>query len=113
MWKLSTPIGTFSQVDFSARFYQTLLSCSFPHHFRDNAAEVDSGFKKYDIQPIPKLVINGVSPDEQPDGTGHKEHDKDSDAGSVYDGSVYGPDSHHGGSREDLSTKGHLDLQLK
>ena len=63
--------------------------------------------------PIPKLVINGVSPDETPEGGEEGEHDKDSDAGSVYDGSVYGPDSHHDDSREDLASKGHLDLHLK
>ena len=106
-------LGVFTQVDFNASFDQSLLSCSKSHHCRDSVAEVDSGVKKYDIQSIPKLVINGVSPEEQPEGTGDEKQDKDSDAGSAYDGSVYGPDSHHGGSREDLSTRGHLDLQLK
>ncbi|KAJ7365621.1 Extended synaptotagmin-3 [Desmophyllum pertusum] len=72
----------------------------------DTITEVDSA------PSIPKLVINGVSADEQPEEE-EGEHDKDSDAGSVYDGSVYGTDSHHDDSSEDLSSKGHLDLQLK
>lgn len=59
---------------------------------------------------IPKVVINGVSADEQP--AVKDEHDKDSDAGSVYDGSVYGTGSYQD-STEDLSSKGHIDLHLK
>ena len=59
---------------------------------------------------IPKVVINGVSADEQLEVK--EEHDKDSDAGSVYDGSVYCNGSHQD-STEDLSSKGHIDLHLK
>ena len=85
------------------------------HHCRYNT-EVDAGIKKSMIPvahstPIPKLVINGVSAEEQPEGEG--DHDKDSDAGSVYDGSVYGTDSHHTDSNNDLASKGQLDLHLK
>lgn len=76
------------------------------HHCRYNT-EVDAGLST----PIPKLVINGVSAEEQPEGEG--DHDKDSDAGSVYDGSVYGTDSHHTDSNDDLASKGQLDLHLK
>ena len=51
-----------------------------------------------------------MSADEQPEVK--DEHDKDSDAGSVYDGSVYGTGSYQD-STEDLSSKGHIDLHMK
>lgn len=92
--------------------------CQF-NHFRieTGVTEVDSGIKREEFQPvsqstpIPKVVISGVGPDEEPKEKG--EHDKDSDAGSLYDGSIYGTDSHNEDSREDLASKGHLDLHLK
>ena len=74
------------------------------------STEVDSGIKRPESTPIPTVIVSGDSADEQPE---EKEHDRDSDTGSVYDGSIYGADSHHEDSTEDLASKGHLDLQLK
>lgn len=79
-------------------------------------AEVDAGLTKPEIPlahstPIPKLVINGVNPEEQAEAG--EEHDKDSDAGSVYDGSIYGSESQRTDSNDDLTNKGQLDLHLK
>ena len=82
----------------------------------NDVTEVDSGIKREGIQLvsystlIPKVVISGAGADE-PDEKG--EHDKDSDAGSVYEGSIYGNDSHHEDSKEDLASKGNIDLHLK
>ena len=85
------------------------------HHCRSKA-EVDAGLTKPEIPlahstPIPKLVINGVNPEELAEAG--EEHDKDSDAGSVYDGSIYGTESQRTDSNDDLTNKGQLDLHLK
>lgn len=87
-----------------------------PSHHCRSKAEVDAGLTKPEIPlahstPIPKLVINGVNPEEQAEAG--EEHDKDSDAGSVYDGSIYGTESQRTDSNDDLTNKGQLDLHLK
>ena len=84
-----------------------------PSHHCRSKAEVDAGLTKPEIHstPIPKLVINGVNPEEQAEAG--EEHDKDSDAGSVYDGSIYGTESQRTDSNDDLTNKGQLDLHLK
>lgn len=81
------------------------------YHLRSGITEVDSGIKGLQSTPIPTVIISGDSADEQPEDKW--DHDKDSDAGSVYDGSIYGVDSQHEDSTEDLASKGHLDLHLK
>ena len=79
-----------------------------PECFRSalGVSEVDSLIKVSQSSPIPSVIVSE-------DGFEQEVHERDSDTGSTYDGSVYGVDSHYEDSTDDLTIRGHLDLQLK
>ena len=69
-------------------------------------SEVDSLIKVPQSSPIPTLIVSE-------DGFEEELHERDSDTGSTYNGSVYDVDSHYQDSKDDLATRGQLDLHLK
>ena len=87
------------------------FSFSFSSRTTSGVTEVDSSVKVPRSRPIPAVIISADGDDQEPKENG--EHDRDSDTGSTYDGSIYGVDSHYGGSDDDLTSRGHVELHLK